>query len=94
MDLPGTMVIIGLVSVALAVLVGTRLAGRRRRHTDPAWAGTMETDDRVPRRTIHGSVHLADDPILAALRVDEQMRARRDRRAPRVATDERPNRDA
>ncbi len=100
----GMVLVIGLIGVAAVALVGTLLlvAGRRRHDPEEPAAQAADaapdataTDDLLARRTLQRAhVRLADDPILSALGVEEQMQARRNRRARRVATDDRPNRDA
>jgi hypothetical protein len=91
--------IIGLIGVAAVALIGTLLlaAGRRRQdEEEPAAApvgvapeGTA-ADELLTRRALRRArMRVADDPILSALGVDEQMQARRDRRAGQEPPDQR-----
>lgn len=101
----GMVLVIGLIGVAAVALVGTLLlvAGRRRHDPEEPAAAlapgaaphVTATDDLLARRTIQRArMRLADDPILSALGVDEQMQARRNRHSRRVSNDDRPDRDA
>lgn len=88
----GLVLIVGLSGVAAVAIIGTSLlvVGRRRsEEPEPAGAvdGTPEADDpeallqrRIVRRA---KVRLADDPIVAAMGVDDQVDARRRRDAAR-----------
>lgn len=84
--LVGMVLAIGLAGVAAVAIIGTvwLLSGRRRSPEEPAAdtaaapadAATddIPTEQRVPRRA---PPRLADDPIVAALGIDDQMAARR-----------------
>ena len=86
-------VLIGLAGVASVAIIGTLLlvAGRRR-EPEPAPVGTTSSDAPVAlRRRLarDGRARPGDDPIVAALGVDEEMAARRAiRRAERRIDDD------
>ena len=79
--LVSTLILVGLAGVASVAIVGTLLllAGRRRdpeeaTATPTAHVETATAPPRIARRT---QVRPADDPIVAALGVDDEMAARR-----------------
>jgi hypothetical protein len=89
-DLVSTLLLVGLAGVASVAIVGTLLlfAGRRRQ---PERAETIPPPNLAHRRPMSP----ADDPIVAALGVDDEMAARRAIRRARssgVSDDTRTNR--
>jgi hypothetical protein len=91
---PVTLVVVGLAGVAAVSLVGSLvLRALRRRRSQPtgtigearAAASEELLDGRADRRR---RARLSDDPILAALGVDDEMAARRARRRARQAEDD------
>jgi len=95
----GIVLLVGLSGVAAVALIGGVVLsiGRRRSdddETSAAEAQARETEALLERRTLRqAKVRLTDDPIVAAMGVDDQVAARRRRRAPgQVASgpDERP----
>ncbi len=80
-EMVSDLLLIGLAGVASVAIIGTLLlvAGRRREPgpaTQPAEPSA--TDDALMRRAARsGRMRPADDPIVAALGVDEEMAARR-----------------
>ena len=100
-DWPLTMVLlVGLSGMAVLAVIGTALLilGRRRPAEErvPIAAPERRTDALLERRTLRRArVRLGDDPIVAAMGVDDQVEARRQRRRATQATSgpgERPTR--
>ena len=83
----GIVLLVGLSGVATVAIIGTTLllVGRRRSGGEEARATVAElgdTDALLERRTVRqAKVRLADDPIVTAMGVDDQVAARRRRRA-------------
>jgi hypothetical protein len=99
----GLVLIIGLSGVAAVAIVGTALLVARRRSSEPEAAGTpdgpsapADTESLLQRRIVRrAKIRLADDPIVAAMGVDDQVDARRRRqaaRSPSGTEGERPRR--
>jgi hypothetical protein len=100
-DWPLPMVLlVGLSGAAVLAVIGTALLilGRRRPAEErvPIVAPERRTDALLERRTLRRArVRLGDDPIVAAMGVDDQVEARRQRRRATQATSgpgERPTR--
>jgi hypothetical protein len=92
-EMVSDLLLIGLAGVASTAIIGTLLlvAGRRREPRGAAAvASPSAADDAMMRRVARsGRAQTADDPIIAALGVDDEMAARRAiRRAERRIDDD------
>jgi hypothetical protein len=78
-----TLLLIGLAGVAAVALIGTGiLLARRERAKPPPPSAMAEAAAALQRRTVRRSkVRLPDDPIVAALGIDDERRHRPRRRA-------------
>jgi len=84
----GLVLIVGLSGVAAVAIIGTALlvVGRRRSEEPETGSATSEaaTESLLQRRIVRrAKVRLADDPIVAAMGVDDHVDARRRRHVPR-----------
>ena len=86
-DMLGIVLLVGLCGVATVAIIGTTLlhVGRRRSGGEEAPATVAEigdTDALLERRTVRrAKTRLAEDPIVTAMGVDDQVAARRRRSA-------------
>jgi hypothetical protein len=93
-SVPVTLVVVlGLAGVAAVSIVGSVLLRARRRRSQPTStigeAGAAASEDLLDGRADRRRrARLSDDPILAALGVDDEMAARRARRRARQAEDD------
>jgi hypothetical protein len=97
----GLVLIVGLSGVATVAIIGTALlVVGRRRSEEPEAEGAFDatpkaadTEALLQRRIVRrAKVRLADDPIVAAMGVDEQVDARRRRGAARPPAGDRGER--
>lgn len=84
-----TLLLVGLAGVAAVALIGTGvLFARRERVKEPPQSAMAQASAALERRSVRRSkLRLSDDPIVAALGIDDDLRRLRRARPPRDADD-------